>query len=117
MERLAKSSRRPTRRPALAEKQARAQPGQCDAECAEAKPADAPSMPKSVDLLAGSSPGMPYHESLQPQGNVSSRNNPIPRTAASDAADNKRLSAITSEGQTNSNRNSVISTTSTISAK
>jgi serine/threonine-protein kinase HSL1 (negative regulator of Swe1 kinase) len=116
MDRQAKASRSPPRRPALAEKQARAQPAQGERQSAETRTTNAPSMPKPVDLLAGSSPRMPHHESLRPEGNLSVRNNPGP-PAAAPAAENKRLSAIANEGQPNSNRNSVISTTSTISAK
>ena len=116
MERHAKASRSPTRRPALAEKQARAKPAQDDRQSAQIRTTNAPPMPKPVDLLAGSSPRMPHHESLQPEGNLSIRNNPGPPPAPP-AADNKHLSAVANEGQTNSNRNSAISTTSTVSAK
>ena len=115
MDRQPKASRSPTQRPALAEKQARAQAAHGEIPSAEARTMNVLSVPKSVDLLA-SSPRMPHHESLRPEGNLSIRNNAGPPPAAS-AADHKRLSTVVNEGQTNSNRNSAISTTSTVSAK
>ena len=89
-----------TKRPALAERQPRAQQKSLFAQ--------------PNDLLAGSSPRMPHHESLKPDGNLSLRDKPgglLP------AAENKRVSAVANEVQTNSNRSSAISTTSTASAK
>lgn len=60
-----------------------------------------------------SSPHIPHHASRKPGGNLQVRNNPnSPRSPASTAG-HKRLSAIASEDQTNSNRNSQYSTTST----
>ena len=104
------------KRPALVEKQAQAQPVRDERQLAKARSSNVPPMLKPVDLLSGSSPRMPHHESLRPEGNLSTRSNRGPPPAAL-AADNKRLSAIANEAQTNSNRNSAISTASTISAK
>ena len=114
MERPQKPSRSATQRPALAEKQARTQTAQGERQSAEPRTTNQLSLPKPVDLLA-SSPRMPHHESLRPEGNLSIRNSAGPPAAS--AADNKRLSTIANEGQPNSNRNSAISTTSTTSAK
>jgi serine/threonine-protein kinase HSL1, negative regulator of Swe1 kinase len=118
MDRQAKVSRSPSRRPALAEKQARAQPAQSERRTAEAWARNAPSMSKPDDLLAGSSPRMLHHESLLPEAYLGIRNNRgPPPPAPAPAAENKRISAVANEGQTNSNRNSAISTTSTVSVK
>src|SRR5271163_487510 len=87
------------KRPALAETQPRA-----TAETGK---------PKSVDLLGGSSPHMPHHESLKPEGNLSVRGNPV----ANVAVGSKRVSAIANEDISKANRNSAISTTSTTSVR
>lgn len=66
--------------------------------------------PRRLEPLSSSSPHMPHHESLKPNGILQLRDTPgSPATNA----ENKRLSAITSEDKTKSNRNSQISTTST----
>lgn len=116
MDRQAKASRSPSRRPALAERQARTHPVRGEKQSVQAHLTNAAPMLTPVDLLTGSSPRMPHHESLRPEGNLSTRNNLGP-PATVPTADNKRLSAIANDGQPNSNRNSAISTTSTISAK
>lgn len=88
------------RRNALAEIQPRAPP-------APVSPYKRPQKP------ANSSPRLPHHESLKPEGNLSVRE----RAAAKvPAIDNKRLSTIADELATESKRDSQISTTSTISA-
>src|SRR5271163_5015656 len=107
MERQAKASRCPTKRPALAEKQARTQPGPGERQSGEAWTTKAPSMPKPVDLLTGSSPQMLHHDSLRPKDSLDTRKNPVPPPALP-TADNKRISAVASGRQTNSNRNSAI---------
>ena len=56
---------------------------------------------------------MPHHESLKPEGNLTFRNNPEPLAAA----ENKRILAIAQDETTNSNRNSAISTASSVSTK
>ncbi|KAI9817521.1 MAG: hypothetical protein M1827_001131 [Pycnora praestabilis] len=65
---------------------------------------------KQLDPYASSSPGLPHHESLKPRENVIAKNAP---SSPNTTAENRRLSAVASEYQTNSNRNSQISTTST----
>ena len=69
-------------------------------------------VPPAMDMTVGDSPLMPHHESLKPDGNLSSRRanatSPTPTPV-----ENKRISAIANESQPNSNRNSAISTTST----
>ena len=116
MDRQAKAYQSPPERPALAEKQARTQPVQAENRSTVTWAATTPSMLKPVDLLTGSSPRMPCHESPQPGGNLSIRNNLVP-PAPAQTADNKHISALANDGHGNSNRNSAISTTSTTSAK
>src|SRR3954465_10761312 len=65
METQAKASRCPIKRPALAEKQARTQSSPGERQSGEARTTKAPSMPKPVDLLTGSSPQMQHFDSLQ----------------------------------------------------
>lgn len=108
-----RQARSPTNRPALAEKQARTQPNRVPTKSGEIEASHATPMPKSMNLFVGSSPRMPHHESLRPEGNLSTRDKP----GAVTTAENKRVSAIASERQSNSNRNSAISTTSTVSTK
>ena len=92
----------PSGRPALTERQPKAAP-----------------MQSPTDLLTASSPQLPHHESLKPEGNLSIRQqqqqqrpiSPRPVTA------NKRISALVSDAPANTNRNSAISTTSTASGK
>lgn len=57
-----------------------------------------------------SSPGLPHHESLKPEGNLHLLNasSPLPSTVG-----NPRLSAVIDSQQHNSNRNSQVSTVST----
>lgn len=69
--------------------------------------------PPSVNPLTGS-PGMPHHESLKLEGNLSLRGKAKVR-AETPVAGNKRVSAIVNEIQVDSKRNSAISTTSTAS--
>jgi serine/threonine-protein kinase HSL1 (negative regulator of Swe1 kinase) len=116
MDRQAKAYRSPLNRPALAEKQARAQPTQGEKLSVEPRTATVSAMPKPVDLLTGSSSQMPHHELLRPEGNLRITNNLVPPVPAP-TADNKRLSTLANEGQNNLNRNSAISMTSTTSAK
>ena len=74
---------------------------------------------QSSTPIRGSSPypsssaRIPHHESRKPGGNLQVRNHPSSPMSPASNAENKRLSAIVSEGQTNSNRNSQYSTTST----
>src|SRR5947209_17855617 len=100
MDRQTKPSRCPTKRPALAAKQARTQPGPGERQFGEARATKALSMPKPVDLLTGSSPRMPHHDSLQPEDSLGTRNNPVPPPALL-TADNKRISAVASGEHTN----------------
>ena len=93
------------RRPALAERQPRSG---AVVRTMAGKPSS-----NSTDLLTASSPRMPHHESLKPEGNLSVRNSRGPPPVI----ENKRISAVTNESQQTSNRNSAISTTSTVSAK
>lgn len=69
--------------------------------------------PPQIDFFTVS-PGMPHHESLKVEGNLSIRDKPIIRTETP-LAGNKRVSAIAEESQADSKRNSAISTTSTAS--
>lgn len=64
----------------------------------------------SSDPYSSSSPRIPHHESLKPGGNLQIRNHP---SSPLSNIEEKRLSAITSESQRDSNRDSQISTTST----
>jgi len=116
MERQSKARQCPTKRPALAEKQAQTQLGPSERQSDETRTTEAPFMPKPVDLLTGSSPQMPHHDSLRPESKLGSKNNAVPPPALP-PVDNKRLSAVANGGQTKSNRNSAISTASTVSAK
>jgi serine/threonine-protein kinase HSL1, negative regulator of Swe1 kinase len=116
MDHQTKPNRCPTKRPVLAEKQARTQPGPDERRSGEARTTKALSMPKPIDLLTGSSPQTPHHDSLRPGDSLGTRNNPVPPPALP-TADNKRISAVASGEQTNSNRDSALSTTSTVSVK
>lgn len=69
-------------------------------------PAPAP----SSDQYASSPASIPHHGSLAPGGNLQILNDPILPAAK---AEDKRISAISSEDARNSNRNSQISNTST----
>lgn len=114
MDRRGANNESPKGRSALVERQARTQPDQPKIKPMDLRTPNVTSIPKPVDLLAGSSPRLPHHESLRPEGNLSMRDRPGPAVPA----ENKRISAITGETQqSDSNRNSAISTTSTISAK
>ena len=93
-------NRSSSRRPALTERQPKAAP-----------------MQAPIDLLTASSPKMPHHESLKPEGNLSVRQQQQQPGSPKPAIENKRISAIANDAPPNSNRNSAISTTSTASAK
>lgn len=92
----------PSRRSVLSERQPKAAP-----------------MQSPVDLLTATSPNLPHHESLKPEGNLSIRQeqqqqrpiSPRPVTV------NKRISALVNNAPTDTNRNSAISTTSAASGK
>jgi serine/threonine-protein kinase HSL1, negative regulator of Swe1 kinase len=70
-----------------------------------------------IDLLTASSPKMPHHESLKPEGNLSIRQEEQRRASPSAAIENKRISAVVNDGPPKPNRNSAISTASTASGK
>lgn len=92
-----------SRRPALTERQPKAAPIQ-----------------PPIDLLTASSPKMPHHESLKPEGNLSIRQQQQQQqqpTSPKPATANKRISALVNGAPPNPNRNSAISTTSTASGK
>ncbi len=94
-------NRPPSRRAALTERQPKAAP-----------------MHSPIDLLTASSPKMPHHESLKPEGNLSIRQQQKQQLASpKPAIENKRLSALVNDGPPNPNRNSAISTASTASGK
>jgi serine/threonine-protein kinase HSL1, negative regulator of Swe1 kinase len=84
----------------------------------ERQPKAAP-MQSPIDLLTASSPKMPHHESLKPEGNLSIRQQQPQQQQASPkpVIENKRLSALVNEAPANPNRNSAISTASTASRK
>ena len=111
MDRRTKATRSASGRMPLAEKQPRAHSP--EAKNKTSRPTHKPARAQPVDLLAGSSPRLPHHESLKPEGCLSVRGDPGPAIVA----ENKRISAIANETQPESNRNSAISTTSTASAK
>ena len=71
----------------------------------QARSTQQPPMLKTVDILTGSSPRMPHHESLRPEGNLSMRGKPSAMTTVQ----NKRVSAVTNTDRTESNRNSGVS--------
>jgi serine/threonine-protein kinase HSL1, negative regulator of Swe1 kinase len=79
----------------------------------ERQPKAAPMQPP-IDLLTASSPKMPHHESLKPEGNLSIRQE---QDSTKPTIENKRISAIANDAPPNSNRNSAISTASTASGK
>lgn len=62
------------------------------------------------DPYSSSPPRIPHHESLKPGGNLQIRNH---ASSPLSNIEDKRLSAVTSESQRDSNRDSQISTTST----
>ena len=66
--------------------------------------------PPPSDSYKSSPPHIPHHESLAPGGNLQIRNNP---SSSVSKAEDKRVSAISSEDNRNSNRDSQISNTST----
>lgn len=63
---------------------------------------------------ASSQPSIPHHESLAPGGNLQVRNKPA---SPSSKAEDKRISAISSEDARNSNRDSQISNSTNASGK
>lgn len=69
---------------------------------------------QAIDLLTASSPKLPHHESLKPNGCLNARPHQASQTAA---VENRRISALVTDTPSNSNRNSAISTTSTASGK
>lgn len=87
----------------------------------ERQPKAAP-IPSPVDLLTASSPKMPHHESLKPEGNLSMRQQQQRQrqqhpTSPKPGVENKRLSAVVNDEPKNPNRNSALSTASTVSGK
>jgi serine/threonine-protein kinase HSL1, negative regulator of Swe1 kinase len=82
-------------------------------------------MQSPIDLLTASSPKMPHHESLKPEGNLSirqqqqqqQRQRQQQQGSPKPVIENKRLSALVNEAPANPNRNSAISTASTASGK
>ncbi len=64
--------------------------------------------PRNLEMP--SSPRLPHHESLKPNGNLAA---PITLSSPIPTAENPRLSAIASDNKKGSNRDSQISTTST----
>ena len=69
-----------------------------------------PTAVPSSDYYASSPASIPHHGSLAPGGNLQILNDPMPTAAK---AEDKRISAISSEDARNSNRDSQISNTST----
>ncbi|OAP61432.1 serine/threonine protein kinase (Kcc4) [Fonsecaea erecta] len=97
-----KTERPSTKRNPLAEIQPRATP--------------APLSPYSrAHGPAGSSPRLPHHESLKPEGNLSVREKAAGKRPVI-AIDNKRLSTVADDIATESKRDSQVSTTSAVSA-
>lgn len=90
-----------TKRTALAEIQPRA------------APTPGTSFRRNIELPPGSSPRLPHHESLKPEGNLSVREKVSGKVPT---IDNKRLSAIADEVAAEGKRDSQISATSTSSA-
>lgn len=70
--------------------------------------------PASSDIYASSQPSIPHHESLIPGGTLQIRNKP---TSPTSKAEDKRISAISSEDARNSNRDSQISNSTNTSGK
>ena len=90
-----KSMKPPPKREALAEKQPKAVPNNLQ-----------------PDLLTASSPRLPHHESLKPEAYPNVR---LRQVSPPKPVENKRLSAVANETSKHDNRNSAISTTSTVS--
>ncbi|KIW89741.1 uncharacterized protein Z519_09898 [Cladophialophora bantiana CBS 173.52] len=95
-----KTERLATKRSALAEIQPRAPP--------------TPILPYSrAQAPASSSPRLPHHESLKPEGNLSVRDKPVGKDPA---IENKRLSTVAGDIAAESKRDSQVSTASATSA-
>lgn len=80
---------------------------------AERQPQAAPAQ-SYLDLLAISSPKLPHHESLRPEGNLSIR---AQQVLPQPTIENKRVAVVANETVTTSNRDSAISTNSADSSK